>query len=86
LNTIRWALTRGLESPKKWLREAFKDIPIEEFLSYMEKTVSTFITHNFRARWQDEQCQIMMKNVPEGVLVSHIDFAENHSFAIQNEV
>jgi hypothetical protein len=27
-----------------------------------------------------------MKNVPEGVLVSHIDFAENYSFAIQNKV
>jgi hypothetical protein len=27
-----------------------------------------------------------MKNVPEEVLVSHIDFAENYSFAIQNKV
>ena len=52
----------------------------------MEKTVSTFITHNFKARWQDEQCQLMMKNIPEGVLISHIDFAENYTFAIQNEV
>jgi hypothetical protein len=72
--------------PKKRLKEAFRDTPVEEFLSYMGKTVSTFITHNFRARWQDEQCHLMMKNVPEGVLVSHIDFAENYSFAIQNEV
>ena len=28
----------------------------------------------------------MMENMPEGVVVSHIDFAENYSFAIQNEV
>jgi hypothetical protein len=27
-----------------------------------------------------------MKNLPDGVLVSHIDFAENYNFAIQNEV
>lgn len=72
--------------PKKRLREAFKETPVDEFLSYMEKTVTTFITHNFRARWQDEQCQKMMKNVPQGVIISHIDFAENYSFAIQNEV
>jgi hypothetical protein len=24
--------------------------------------VCTFIIHNFIARWQDEQCQLMMKN------------------------
>ena len=28
----------------------------------------------------------MMENMPKGVVVSHIDFAENYSFAIQNEV
>jgi hypothetical protein len=28
----------------------------------------------------------MMKNIPEGVVVSHIDYAKNYSFAIQNEV
>ena len=72
--------------PKKRLREAFKEILVHEFLSYMEKTVTTFVTHNFKARWQDEQCQLMMKNIPEGVLVSHIDYAENYTFAIQNEV
>lgn len=27
-----------------------------------------------------------MDNLPCGVLISHIDFAENYSFAIQNEV
>lgn len=48
--------------------------------------MSTVITYNFRARWQDEQCQLMMKNVLMGVLVSHIDFGENYTFAIQNEV
>lgn len=72
--------------PKKRLREAFKETPVHEFLSYMEKTVTTFVTHNFKARWQDEQCQLMLKNIPEGVLVSHIDYAENYTFAIQNEV
>ena len=67
---------------KKRIREAFKETAAHEFLSYMEKTVTTFITHNFKARWQDEQCQLMMENMPEGVVVSHIDFAENYSFAI----
>ena len=72
--------------PKKCLREAFKETPVHEFLRYMEKTVTTFVIHNFKACWQDEQCQLMLKNIPEGVLVSHIDYAENYTFAIQNEV
>jgi hypothetical protein len=72
--------------PKKCHRQAFKETPIHEFLSYIEKTVTTFVTHNFKVRWQDEQCQLMMKNIPEGVLDSHIDYAENYKFAIQNEV
>ena len=68
--------------PKKRLREAFKETSMHEFLSYMEKDVTTFVTHNFEACWQDEQCQLMLKNIPEGVLVSHIDYAENYTFAI----
>jgi hypothetical protein len=68
--------------PKKRLKEAFKETHVHVFLSYMEKTVTTFITHNFKARWQDEQCQLMMKNVLEEVIVSHIDYAKNYSFAI----
>jgi len=60
---------------KKRIKKAFKEILAHEFLSYMEKTVTTFITHNFKARWQDEQCQLMMENVPEGVVISYIDFA-----------
>jgi hypothetical protein len=46
----------------------------------------TFITYNFRIRWQDEHYQFMMNFMPEGVLVFHIDFAENYSFFIQNKV
>ena len=34
---------------KKRIREAFKETAAHEFLSYMEKTVTTFITHNFKA-------------------------------------
>jgi hypothetical protein len=57
--TVKWkcfeyyevGIDKRTGKPKKRLREAFKDIPVQEFLSYLEKTVCTFITHNFRARW-----------------------------------
>ena len=48
--------------------------------------MTTFVTHNFNARWQHEQCQLMIKNIPDGVLVSHIDYAGSYTFAIHNEV
>lgn len=69
----------------KCLREALRDIPVKNFFPTWG-TVFMFITHNFGARWQDEQCQLMMKNVIKGVLLSHIGFVENSSFADQNEV
>ena len=32
------------------------------------------------------ECRLSMKEMPRDVLLSHIDFAENYSFEIQNEV
>lgn len=31
-------------------------------------------------------CSELQENVPAGVIVSHIDFAENYTFQIQNEI
>lgn len=71
---------------KKRITEVFKQTTPGEFVTYFKKKVQQFVTHNFIARWQDGECRRMMDNVPCGVLISHIDFAENYTFAIQNEV
>lgn len=71
---------------KKRLQEVFKETSPGEFVGYVRNKVQSFVTHNFVANWQDGECRNMMENVPHGVLISHIDFAENYTFAIQNEV
>ena len=71
---------------KKRIDEVFKETSPGEFIAYLKPKVCAFIKHNFIANWQDQQCKEMMANVPEGVLISHIDFAENYDFQIQNEV
>ena len=57
-----------------------------QFVAYLLPKIQEFITHNFVARWQDVECRLSMKEMPRDVLLSHIDFAENYSFEIQNEV
>ena len=53
---------------------------------YLKPKVAAFIKHDFIANWQDHQCKEMMCNLPKGIIVSHIDFAKNYEFQIQNEV
>jgi hypothetical protein len=52
----------------------------------MKPKLQNYVKHNFVAKWQDEQCRQMMKNLPADVIISHIDFAENYSFMIQDEI
>ena len=45
-----------------------------------------FIMHNFIFRWQAQQFKECMLTFPNDVVVSVIDFAENYSFKMQNEI
>jgi hypothetical protein len=42
--------------------------------------------HNFVARWQDNQCQNAMSDLLADMILSHLEFAKNYSFQIQNEI
>jgi len=44
------------------------------------------VKHDFYARWQEEQYQNCLKTFQKGTIVSSIDFAENYTFAVQEEV
>jgi hypothetical protein len=72
--------------PKKRIREVYKSTSGEEFLNYLKPNLEKFVTHNFVARWQDSQCENAMRDLPSDSILSHIDFAENYSFQIQNEI
>lgn len=72
--------------PRKRITEVFKQTSVREFLDYFLPNLTKFVTQNFVARWQDSQCQNAMNDLPADMILSHIDFAENYSFQIQNKI
>lgn len=52
----------------------------------MKPKLQNYVKYNFIAKWQDEQCSQMMKNLPTNVIISHIIFAKNYSFMIHDEI
>jgi wobble nucleotide-excising tRNase len=52
----------------------------------MRPKLQNFVKHNFVAKWQDSEFKTCIKSFPENSVVSVVDFAENYSFEIQNEV
>lgn len=48
--------------------------------------LNTFINYNFRSYWQHMQFKECIGNFPNDVVVSVVNFAENYTFKIQNEI
>jgi len=76
--------SRGQEKQK--LHLAYKSTTFDEFIAYLKPKFQFFVQHNFVARWQDHQFKKSLQNIPNDGIVSVIDFVENYSFEIQNEV
>ncbi len=55
-------------------------------MNYLQPNLQRFVTHNFIARWEDVHCRLNMDNFPLDSILSQIDFAENYSFEMQNEI
>jgi hypothetical protein len=55
-------------------------------MEYMKPKLQAFVRHNFVARWQDKHLKIWIKSFCVVIMVSIVDFAENYSFEVQNEV
>lgn len=67
-------------NPARRIKEVYKQTSPYELVQYLKPTLQRFITHNFVARWQDEQSKLALKSLHEGVILSYIDFAENYTF------
>jgi hypothetical protein len=55
-------------------------------VNFIKPTLQKFIRHNYIARWQDAQAGLALSSLREGDLLSHLDFAENYTFQVQDEV
>ena len=72
--------------PKTRVGEVHMETSLPEFFQYLQPVLHAFITHNFVAKWQDVNCRKSMVDMPRDVILSHVDFAENYTFQIQNEI
>ena len=72
--------------PRKRIVEVYKETPPSVFFEYLQDKLPQFVKHNFVARWQDAHCKLAMENLGEDCILSHIDFAENYTFEIQNQI
>jgi hypothetical protein len=52
----------------------------------MKPNLQKFIRHNFVASWQDKQARLVLESLLAGTIISHVDFAENYSFQVQNKI
>lgn len=72
--------------PKKRIKEVLMHSSFSEFLDFFSPTIQHFIRHNFVAKWQTEQAKLLQACLQGGAVLTHIDFAENYSFEVQNEI
>lgn len=72
--------------PRKRIVEAYKETSSIVFFEYLKSKLPQFVRHNFIARWQDDHCKRSMQCMGEGMILSHIDYAENYTFEIQNQI
>ena len=63
-----------------------RNVGIKSFISLFRDKLTTFIKHNYTYRWQADQFKECLQNFPNDAVVSVVDFAENYSFKVQNEI
>ena len=63
-----------------------KHMGSKDFIVLLKRHISSFIKHNYFARWQAQQYKQCLIKFPDDVVVSVIDFAGNYTFKEQNEI
>ena len=72
--------------PRKKIIEVYKETSPQLFFEYFKTKLPQFVKHNFIARWQEDHCKRSMQSLGKDVILSHIDFAENYTCEIQNQI
>jgi hypothetical protein len=74
------------EQEKKVPRIKYNESNPTELVDYLKPKLQSFIKHNYVAHWQDNQFKELMYFIPNGTVISCIDFSENYSLKVQNEI
>ena len=57
-----------------------------KMFAYLQKLLHTYSSHQFRARWQNQQFQALIDNLPIGHVCAVHDYSENYSCVMQNQL
>jgi len=74
------------EHPLKKLTFVYKKSNNEKSIEYFKPKLQNFVKHNFVSRWKNKQFKAYFFSFPKNTVVFIMDFAENYSLEVQNEV
>jgi hypothetical protein len=72
--------------PRKAVILEYQETLARELVEYLKPKLIAFVLHNYVASWQDYQFKELFRSVPRDTLISCVDFSENYTFKIQNEI
>jgi hypothetical protein len=64
----------------------YQETTPRELIQYVKPKLQAFLLHNYVASWQDFQFREFFSSVPPNTLVSCVDFSENYTLKVQNEI
>lgn len=72
--------------PRKAATLEYRETVPREFHDHLKSKLMSFVLHNFVASWQDFQFRELFTSTPPNTLISCVDFSENYTLKIQNEI
>ena len=73
-------------NPKKAATLEYRESPPRELILYLKSKLQSFVLHNYIGSWQDFQFKELFGSVPTDTLISCVDFSENYTLKVQNEI
>jgi hypothetical protein len=64
----------------------YKEMTSAELIEFMKPKLSFFVKHNFLATRQDVEFKEQLSNLPAHTVLTCMDFNENYSMKLQNEI
>jgi hypothetical protein len=86
--TIRYKVVGTTDEghPRKAATLEYRESVPHEFYDHLKSKMMSFVLYNFVASWQDFQFRELFTSVPPNTLISCVDFSENYTLKIQNEI
>ncbi len=75
-----------VEHPLKKLTFVYKKTNNKKSIEYFKPKLQKNFKHSFVSRWQNKQFKTSIVSFPKNTIVFIVDFVENYSFEVQNEV